>query len=113
MVYVRYADALLGAYDLNINPSSTITSSSSSQTAGSDPRLQLLQLRNPWGQPPPGSSSGGAGGVGTWQGAWSDGAKEWSAVPHARAVTGYDQVSVSADRQTEPSSGACSVGWSG
>jgi hypothetical protein len=106
------ADALLGAYDLNINPSSTITSSSSSQTAGSDPRLQLLQLRNPWGQPPSGSSSSGAGGVGMWQGAWSDGAKEWSAVPHARAVTGYDQVSVSADRPTEPSSGACSVGWS-
>ena len=106
------ADALLGAYDLNVNPGST-ASSSSSQTAGSDPRLQLLQLRNPWGQPPPGGSSSGAGGVGTWQGAWSDGAKEWSAVPHARAVTGYDQVSVSADRQTEPSSGACSVGWSG
>jgi hypothetical protein len=113
MVYERYADALLGAYDLNINPSSTTTSSSSSQTAGSDPRLQLLQLRNPWGQPPPGGSSSSAGGVGTWQGAWSDGAKEWTVVPHARAVTGYDQVSVSADRQTEPSSGACSVGWSG
>eukprot|EP01046_Picozoa_sp_COSAG06_P056778 COSAG06_NODE_10852_length_1607_cov_1.610080_2_plen_104_part_00 len=58
MVYERYADALLGAYDLNINPGSTTSSSSSSsQTAGSEPRLQLLQLRNPWGQPPPGSSS--------------------------------------------------------
>ena len=117
MVYERYADALLGAYDLNINPGSTTSSSSSSssssQTAGSDPRLQLLQLRNPWGQPPSGSSSSSsAGGVGTWQGAWSDGAKEWSVVPHARAVTGYDQVSASADRQIDRTVQCSAVRWS-
>lgn len=71
-----HAYALLGAYDLNSHSGSNAV----------DPRLQLLQLRNPWGQPP-------AGGIefGTWRGAWSDGAPEWSSVPHARAVTGYDQ----------------------
>eukprot|EP01043_Picozoa_sp_COSAG02_P011523 COSAG02_NODE_424_length_22575_cov_79.088361_19_plen_1122_part_00 len=71
-----HAYALLGTYDLNSNSGSKEV----------DPSLQLLQLRNPWGQPPARST-----GFGTWTGAWSDGAPEWSLVPHARAVTGYDQ----------------------
>lgn len=71
-----HAYALLGAYDLN----------SQTDKKRVDPSLQLLQLRNPWGQP-----SAGKTGFGAWTGAWSDGAPEWSLVPHARVVTGYDQ----------------------
>ena len=81
--FVAIADALLGTYDLNTDATTT----------SPDPNLQLLQLRNPWGQPPAGST-----GFGTWRGAWSDGAAEWSRVPNARAVTGYHQV-----RKIQPS----------